>query len=102
MLTGLKQGNLTFHHIKKKADGGPDTVDNGALLISDIHEWLHNNIECKNIELFRLINDCLKLYKQCIIEERQELIDQFTNEVMPLCREEYYEQRRLRKTRKRK
>ena len=97
MLTGLQEEDLTFHHITKKSKKGKSTVANGALLLYDIHQWLHNTTEKENIETYYLIKDCLELYKQCIIDKREDLIDLYTNEVMPLFEEEYYEQRRLRK-----
>lgn len=33
---------ITFHHLKKKSKGGKATVDNGANLSWENHEWLHS------------------------------------------------------------
>ena len=32
---------LTYHHIKMKKDGGKATVENGALLSNENHQWFH-------------------------------------------------------------
>lgn len=87
MLTGLKTKNLTYHHILKKEYGGKATVKNGADIITEIHQWLHNNIELNDRELFELINECLDLYKQCVDYGELELILQWEDECMPLFRE---------------
>ena len=81
MLTGIK-GQMTFHHLFKKADGGRSTIKNGALLIKQTHAWL-TNMEYEDIELYNLVNECLDLYKQCIDYGNIDLIKQYENEVMP-------------------
>lgn len=50
---------LTFHHIKKIEDGGPTTIDNGALLTNRAHSYLHN-IERIDKEIYLKINLILK------------------------------------------
>lgn len=89
MLTGGDR-NLTYHHIWKKCYGGNNSVENGALLCRQIHEWLHY-AEKNNPGLYHLINECLRLYKESIEKEQQELIDQWENEVMPKARGEIKE-----------
>ena len=32
---------LTYHHIRMKKDGGKATVENGALLSTENHQWFH-------------------------------------------------------------
>lgn len=32
---------MTFHHIIKKCDGGLEVIENGALLMSNPHQYLH-------------------------------------------------------------
>jgi len=89
-MTGVvltKPSDLSFHHILKKQHGGRATVENGANLIYEIHQWLHNNIESKNKEMFYLINECLKLYKKCLDLNKTELINEYEEEIMPLFRE---------------
>ena len=36
-----KMQNLTFHHIKMKCEGGEATVENGAILSNENHQWFH-------------------------------------------------------------
>jgi hypothetical protein len=54
---------ITYHHIKEKRNGGPESVNNGALLTSRAHLTLHR-IEKYDIDLyneynyyFQIIND---------------------------------------------
>lgn len=35
------RNQMTFHHIIKKCDGGLEIIDNGALLMSKPHQYLH-------------------------------------------------------------
>jgi hypothetical protein len=32
---------LTYHHIREKSKGGDATIENGALLTAEHHEWFH-------------------------------------------------------------
>lgn len=32
---------LTYHHIRMKKDGGKATIENGALLSAENHQWFH-------------------------------------------------------------
>ena len=90
MLTNIKgKQGLTYHHLLKKVNGGKATVENGANLQHLIHQWLHNEIETNDIQLFHLINECLQLYKKCIDEQQTELIEQYENEIMPLFYKKY-------------
>ena len=82
LLTGIKTDKLSFHHILKKEHGGKATVDNGASIISDIHNWLHS-LEHTDIELFDLVNETLDLYKQVMDLELTEFIKQYEDECMP-------------------
>ena len=36
-----KMKQLTYHHIKMKSQGGKATIENGALLSAENHEWFH-------------------------------------------------------------
>lgn len=89
LLTGLKtesKKNQTLHHIVKKESGGKTTVENGAILIDKIHRWLHS-LEHSDTELYKLVNECIELYKKCLDKEEKELMDQWKKEVQPLFRE---------------
>ena len=87
MLTLIKD-KVTLHHVEKKADKGETTEENGALLIKTIHQWLHNHIERNDLEMYYLINECLQLYKICVMEDRQELLQQWEQECVPEFRKE--------------
>lgn len=83
MLTLIESDILAFHHLIKKALGGKDTVDNGALLEESCHEWLHS-LEEDDPELFDLINECLKLYKICLDLNKKKTIKFYKKEVAPI------------------
>ncbi len=53
-----KENPLTFHHIKKKSDGGTETLDNGAPLTRRAQEYLHL-IENYNFKMYRRLNRIL-------------------------------------------
>lgn len=36
---------LTYHHIRMKKDGGKATIENGALLSAENHQWFHKQSE---------------------------------------------------------
>lgn len=55
----LKKDDITFHHIKKKEDGGKKSIDNGAILMPNSHSYLHL-IECLDIETYILLNEIFK------------------------------------------
>lgn len=83
LLTGVITSELTNHHIIKKEHGGPNTMENIALVIEEIHRWLHSLENC-DMELFNLVNDCLELYKICLNEDMYNYINQYEEEIMPL------------------
>ncbi len=49
----------SYHHIKKKSDGGKTTLENGAILHQSSHEYLHK-IEYYDIEKYLILNTILK------------------------------------------
>lgn len=53
-----EENPLTFHHIKKVAQGGEETLDNGAPLTKYAQEYLHL-IETCSFKLYRRINRVL-------------------------------------------
>lgn len=55
---------LTYHHIIKKENGGKATVENGALLSAENHEWFNQQ---SPIEQARL-NDIFQQYKMGVLE----------------------------------
>lgn len=99
MMTGIsvqKDSDLSYHHIVKREYGGRTTIENGATLLIEIHQWLHNNIESKDKEMFYLINECLKLYKKCLDLNKTELINEYEEEIMPLFRKELSKNKTIR------
>lgn len=88
LLTNIKLQKGSYHHIFKKEYGGQATVENGANLVEEIHQWLHS-LEYYDIELFNLINECLRLYKRCLDTNNRELIEMYENECMPLFYDKY-------------
>lgn len=70
-LKRMKQ--LTYHHILEKSKGGRATIENGALLSEENHEWFHRQPK----ESQRVMNNMFQELKRQI--DRQE------------CRAEYVE-----------
>ena len=52
---------LTYHHILEKRNGGKATVENGALLSAENHEWFNKQTPEKQAELNRKFQE----YKAC-------------------------------------
>ena len=68
---------MTFHHIKKKCDGGKEEIDNGALLMKESHQYLHI-IEFKDIETYIAINkifEYINKQKAEPLREQREIIE---------------------------
>lgn len=51
---------LTYHHIKMRKDGGKASVENGALLSADNHNWFHQ----QPIQRQREMNDMFQELKR--------------------------------------
>lgn len=60
---------LTFHHIKEKRNGGQATVENGALLSAENHEWFNK----QSLEAQEEMNKLFQKYKKCNVEYVSEL-----------------------------
>ena len=72
---------LQFHHIIKKSDGGKMTLDNGAILTPNAHQFLHT-IERYDIEIYNAIKKMFKLYvmqKSSPTDEQRELMQIILN-----------------------
>lgn len=75
----LVKKDVTFHHCKKRCDGGERTIENGALLMPHAHQYLHL-IEFKDIEIYNAINKIFKLVNQQWCEpttEQRQIIEYF-------------------------
>lgn len=55
-----KMKQLTYHHIKMRKDGGPATVENGALLSEENHRWFHQQPP----EVQQRLNEIFQEYKK--------------------------------------
>ena len=63
--TGKKQyqlmKQLTYHHMLEKSKGGRATVENGALLSNENHQWFHKQSKQDQ----QRMNDMFRAYKEC-------------------------------------
>ena len=55
----LVKKDVTFHHIKKKCDGGRLEISNGGLLMPNSHAYLHL-IEFLDIDTYLALNEIFK------------------------------------------
>lgn len=55
---------LTYHHIVKREHGGKTTVENGALLSAENHQWFNKQSEVKQ----EIMNDMFRQYKLGVLE----------------------------------
>lgn len=53
---------LTYHHIKERRNGGKTTVENGALLSNENHQWFNKQSE----KAQRQMNELFQQYKRLI------------------------------------
>ena len=53
----------SFHHIIKREHGGKETIENGAVLNKNAHEYLHI-IEYKDYDTYIAINKMLKIINE--------------------------------------
>lgn len=61
---------LTYHHIQERSNGGQATVENGALLSTENHEWFNRQSK----EAQRQMNELFQQYKQSV-ECKVEFVD---------------------------
>lgn len=67
----LIKRQVTFHHIKKKEDGGKEIIKNGALLMPIPHQYLHV-IEYKNFKTYKHLNDMFRIINNQRYEPTEE------------------------------
>ena len=68
---------LTYHHIKERQYGGKATVENGALLSAENHEWFNKQSK----EAQKQMNELFQEYKhsvECSVEFVDELDTRFS------------------------
>ena len=59
----IRTNDLTYHHIKKRANGGKRSIDNGAILTQIAHRYL-NLIECQDTETYELLNNMFRIVNE--------------------------------------
>lgn len=59
-----KMKKLTYHHILEKRNGGKVTVENGAILSVENHEWFNRQTP----EVQEELNRKFKEYKECSVK----------------------------------
>ena len=63
---------LTYHHIQKKENGGKATVENGAILSAENHQWFNQQPPAEQARL----NAIFQQYKLGVLEiENGRIID---------------------------
>lgn len=74
----VRKSDLTFHHIQKRCDGGKEVIENGALLLTIPHQYLHI-IEYRDKETYIAINKMFEYINQQRYEptEEQRLIIEY-------------------------
>ena len=64
-----KMKQLTYHHIRMKKDGGKATIENGALLSAENHQWFHKQPKERQEQM----NNMFKALKREIDQHRLEV-----------------------------
>ena len=60
-----KMKQITYHHIKMKKDGGNATVENGALLSRENHQWFHQQSEQAQDYMNNLFQEYKRRFDEC-------------------------------------
>ena len=82
----VRPSDITFHHIIKKEDGGLYTLDNGALLTSTAHQYLHI-IEYKEKDIYMMLNKMFTIInkqRSAPTPDQREIIEYLLNEFYEL------------------
>lgn len=74
-----KMQRLTYHHIKMKSEGGETSVENGALLNAENHEWFHK----QDRKMQDVMNNMFKEYKKFADSLRTEEIPVIEDDIKP-------------------
>ena len=63
----------SYHHLKKKSDGGKTTIENGSILHQSTHQYLHT-IELYEYDMYLRLNQILKdVNKQRTMTTKEQL-----------------------------
>ena len=66
---------LSYHHILEKSKGGKATIENGALLSTENHEWFHKQPKADQQKMNRMFQELKRKidYEECRVEEVEEV-----------------------------
>ena len=73
---------LTYHHIRMKKDGGRATVENGALLSAENHQWFHKQSPQAQGYMNAIFQEYKKQVDECTVVFVDELELPFEVKVM--------------------
>ena len=61
---------LTYHHILEKSKGGKATIENGALLSAENHEWFHKQSKPDQKRMNNMFQELKRSidYQECSVE----------------------------------
>lgn len=85
-----RENPITYHHIVKREHGGLYTIDNGALLSVNGHQYL-NVIEYKEIKIYIALNKMFEIInrqRHAPTEEQREIIEYLLNEFYALHKDD--------------
>lgn len=96
-----KMQQLTYHHILEKRKGGKATVENGALLSEENHQWFNKQNIQRQVEMnkaFQQYKIAVGVIKNGKVEQVQEIETDMTNYITIPLKEnrETKKQRRAR------
>lgn len=66
---------LSYHHIVEKSKGGRATIENGALLSTENHEWFHKQSKADQQRMNKMFQELKRKidYEECRVEEVEEI-----------------------------
>lgn len=73
---------LTYHHIRMRKDGGKATVENGALLSAENHQWFHKQSSTAQGYMNAIFQEYKKQVDECTVVFVDELELPFEVKVM--------------------
>lgn len=94
---------LTYHHIRMRKDGGKATVENGALLSAENHQWFHKQSSAAQGYMNAIFQEYKKQADECTVVFVDELELPFEVKVMEFGvdeKEKFNRAKEKRKTQK--
>lgn len=92
---------LTYHHILEKSRGGRTTIENGALLSAENHEWFNKQPKAEQDRMNKIFQE----YKKCKVELSDDIEIPFVVHITDISfdlrdKERKQEKRQLQKLKK--